>query len=48
MTFADWTTVGLIVFYIAIGVSYVVEKNWPKVIYFFGGAILTFGVLLMK
>ena len=46
MTPARWLHVTLICAYVVLAVLYGVDKDWPRVLYWVGAAILGTGVLL--
>ena len=46
MTPARWLNCGLILTYLVLAALYAGEREWPKVLYWFGAAILSTGVLL--
>lgn len=48
LTVGDKLTVLQMVLYAAIALGYGYERNWPKVLYFIGALILTFGVYSMS
>ena len=45
-TLASWVNLALIATYLVLAVLYALDRNWPKVLYWVGAAILGTGVLL--
>jgi hypothetical protein len=43
---ADYLVWGLLAAYIAATLMYATERNWPKMLYFSGSAIITLGILM--
>lgn len=38
----------LLVAYVVIAIAYLLQKDYPKCLYFIGAVVLNYGVLLMK
>jgi len=43
---ADYFAIGLLITYTIATTLYAYERNWPKVMYFGGSAIITLGIIL--
>jgi len=48
MKLGNWLTLLLIVVYVVAGLLFAYDRDWGKLLYFMGAAILTLGVLMME